>query len=80
MTNFPCSLSQGALKDGFLDIYLTMFSGVGTSGNTSAMSVIVFWQMFKVKYRLYKCKKKVQKKFFAFDIAASELVAINCLD
>ena len=47
-THFPCCLSKGPLKEGFLKIYLTMFFGAGISRNTSAMRVIFFWQMFKI--------------------------------
>ena len=41
-TDFLYSLSKGRLKHGFLDIYLTMFFGAVSSGNTSAMTVIFF--------------------------------------
>ena len=40
-------LCKGSLKHGFLDIYLNIFFGASISGNTSAMRVIFFWQMFK---------------------------------
>ena len=78
-THLPCCLSKGPLKHGFLDIYLTIFFGAGISGNTTAMRVIFFQQMFKIEYRFVKCSKKYQKKLFVFDVIASELVALNCL-
>ena len=56
-----------------------MIFGASTSRNGSAMRVIVFWEKFKVKYRFWKCKKKVEKKFFVFEIVDSKLVALNCL-
>ena len=46
--HFPCSVSKGPLKHGFLDIYLTMFFGAGISRNTSAIKVILFLKMFKI--------------------------------
>ena len=43
-----CVVCMGPLKDGFLDIYLTMYLGAGISGNTSATRVIYFCQMFTI--------------------------------
>ena len=37
-----------SVEHGFLDIYLTMFFGAGISGNTSAMRVILFRELFKI--------------------------------
>ena len=41
-------ICHGPLKHSFLDKYLTTFFGAGISGNTSAMRVSFFWQMFIV--------------------------------
>ena len=38
----------GPLKNGFLDIYLRIFFGARTSGNTSATRVIFFCEMYKI--------------------------------
>ena len=38
---------KGPLEHGFLDIHLSIFSGASIYENTSAMRVILFWQMFK---------------------------------
>ena len=40
-----------------------------------------FFNMFKIKFKFGKCKKKkkMEKIFFVFEIIASEHVAKNCL-
>ena len=63
----------------FLEIYLSTFFGVHTFGNTSAMRVFFFWKMFEISCRFQKLKKKMEKKFFVYEISASDLVALNCL-
>ena len=47
--------------------------------NTSALKVIFFLDMFKIKSKFRKCKKKIQKMFLVSEIIASENVAVNCL-
>ena len=44
----PCCFSKDPLKRDFLDIDLTTFFGVSNFGNTSAMTLIFFWKMFKI--------------------------------
>ena len=60
-----------------------MFFGAGISRNTSPMRVIFFGKCLKsnidFKNAKKKRKKKFEKKFFVFEIIASELVALNCL-
>ena len=71
-------LSKCPLIHGSLDIYLTIFFGASISGNTSAMRVIFFGKCLKCKIdfeNAKKKKKKVQKKFFVFEIIVSELSA-----
>ena len=70
----PCYLWKGPLKRNFLDIYLTTFFGVRKFRNTSAITVIFFLKMFKIKSKFRKCKKN-GKIFFLFEINASENVA-----
>ena len=80
---FAMFLRKGHLKDGFLDIYLTVFFGAVISGNPSAMSVILFRKCLKINIYFKNAKKKKKKKnhkpFIVFDIIVSELVAFNCL-
>ena len=45
---FAICLSKSPLKHGFLDINLTFFFGAAISEKTSAMTVIFFWQMFRI--------------------------------
>ena len=77
--HLTCCFSTDSLKWDFLGIEITMFSGVKNFGNTSAISVIFFLKMFLIQTRFGKIKKKIEKKFFVFEIIASEFVALNCL-
>ena len=45
---YHVALSKGPLKQDFLDIYLTTFSGVRNFGKKSAMRVIFFLKMFQI--------------------------------
>ena len=67
------------MKQGFLDNYLRMFFGAGTSGNISAMSVAHFGKCFKFNIDFKNAKKKIEQNFLVFDIIPSALVALNCL-
>ena len=58
-----CCLSKGPLKDGFLDIYLTIFFGAGVSGNTSAMRVIFFGKCLEFNIDLKNAKENSEKAF-----------------
>ena len=42
--HLPCSLWKGPLKGDFPDIYLITFFGDRNFGNTSAMTVILFFE------------------------------------
>ena len=75
----PFYLSKGLLKLGFLDIYLTTFFRVRKIKNTSAITFILFFIMFKIEYKFRKWKKKIEKIFFVSEISASENVAISSL-
>ena len=57
-----------------------MFFGVRNFGNTSAMSVILLFGKVQNLNEISKMPQKIEKKFFVFEILASELVALNCLD
>ena len=75
-----CYLSNGPLKEDFLDLYLTRFFGVRSFQKRSAVRVIFFKKMFKIESEFRKCEKKKTKKiFFLSEIVASENVAINYL-
>ena len=68
------------MKRDFIDIDLTLFVGVRSFGNTSAMTVILFFEKcLKFKLDFKNAKKNREKDFFVFDILASELVPLNCL-
>ena len=45
---FACSLSKDPLKQGFLEIYLTILFGGVICRNILAMRVILFWQMVEI--------------------------------
>ena len=47
-------------------------------GNTSAMRVIFFENVENVR-EISKMQRKIEKKYFVFEIILSELVALNCL-
>ena len=74
-----CCLSKGPPKLYFLDIYAMMFFGPLNFGNTSAMSSSFFETCLKFNVNFKNANKKIQKKFFVFEIIPSELVALNCL-
>ena len=74
----PWCFSKDPLKRDFWDIDLTRFFWVCNFGNISGMRVIFFQKMFKIQTRFQKCIKN-QENLFAFEIIASELVALNCL-
>ena len=72
------------MKRDFLDIYLTTSFGVRKFKNTSAMRVILFLKIFKIKSKFSKCKKKKRKGknekiFFGPEIIPSKKVSINFL-
>ena len=67
------------MKPDFLDIDVIMFFGVPNFGNTSAMRVILFDENVQNLNEISKMQQKFEKKFFVFQIIASELVALNCL-
>ena len=75
----PCCLSRGHLKREFLDIYLSKCFGVGNLGNTEAMRVMFFSKFSKFNADLENSGKKKKKRFFVFEINASELFALNRL-
>ena len=52
--HLPSQLLSGPLKQDFLDIYLTAFFGVRKFKNTSAMRVIFFPKMLKIKSKFRK--------------------------
>ena len=52
--------------------------GVRNFGNTLAISVI-FFKSVQNLICISKIWKKIQEKFFVFEIIASELVVLNCL-
>ena len=68
------TVSKGPLKRDVLDIYLTAFSGVRNFENTSAMTVIFLWKMFKIECRFQKLRERSEKVFFS-QIIISELAA-----
>ena len=74
----PYQLSQGPLKENFLDIYLPTFFGVQKFKNTSASRVILCVEMFKIESKFRKCRKN-SKIFLVSEIISSENVAINCV-
>ena len=55
---------EGSSETGFLDIYLTTYFGVCKLENISAMRVIFFLQLFKIKFKFTKTKKI--RKYFLF--------------
>ena len=73
----PCCFLSDPLKRDFLGIDLTIFLGVRNFGNTSAMRVIFFGKCSKLKVD-FKNEKKIQKKFFVFEIITREFVALKC--
>ena len=75
----PCGLSRGPLKREFLDIYLSKSFGVGNFENTEAMRVIFFSKFSKFNADYENSGKKTKKRFFVFEINASELFALNRL-
>ena len=75
---FTLLLFEGSLKRDFLGVDLTRFFWVPNFGNTSAMRVIFFKKISKLKLD-FKNEEKNQKKFFVFEIIGSELIALNCL-
>ena len=44
-----------------LDILVTTFFAVYNFGNTSVMTIIIFFKMFKIWWRFYKCLKRLSK-------------------
>ena len=52
------------------------FFGVRKFKNTRARMIIIFLKMLKIES---KFRKKIEKKFFVYEINSSENVAINCL-
>ena len=66
------------LKRDQLGIYLSTSFVVGNFGNTEAMSVLFFWNFVNL-IQIGKMQKKIDKKYFVFEISASELFAFNCL-
>ena len=59
-----------------------MFFGAGNSGNTSAMRPILCSKCFKFNIDFKNAKKKIkkiEKKFFVFEIISSELLTLNIL-
>ena len=46
--HLPCPLLKGTVKRHFLDIYLTTLLEVRNFGNTLAMSVILYLNMFNI--------------------------------
>ena len=54
---FSMLLVEGPLRLDFLDIYLTTFFGFPKFKNTSAMRIIFFLKMFKIKSKFRKWKK-----------------------
>ena len=76
----PCCQSKGPLKHGILDIYLTIFLGavfpeIHKLGGTSFFGKCL---KFNIDFKNEK-KKKIEKKFFVFQIVAAEFIALNCL-
>ena len=55
--------SNGLQKQDFLDIYLTTVFGVRNFKNTSAMSVIFLFKMFKILSIIQKSWKKFRESF-----------------
>ena len=56
-----------------------MIFGAGISRNTSAMRVFFVGKCLKFNIDFKNAKKKIQRKFFVFEIIVSELVVLNCL-
>ena len=50
------------MKQDFLDIYLTTFSGVRKLKNISAIKGIFFLEVFKIESKFRKCKRKKSRK------------------
>ena len=76
----PCSLSKGPLKWDLLDIYLTTFSGsVISEVQKLRVSYHLFFQNIQNLISIQKTEKKIHKRFFVFEIIASELVSLNFL-
>ena len=73
------SLSKAPSKHGFLHIYLTIFFGISISGNTSSRGSSHFGKCLKFSIYFKNWKKKIEKKFFVFEIVGSEFVPLNCL-
>ena len=71
-------LPKDRLKLNFLGIDLTRCFWVRNFGKTSAMRSPFFKKCSKFKLD-FKNAEKNKKKFFVFEIIASELVALNCL-
>ena len=71
--HLPGYLWKGPLKLDFLDIYLTLFFAVRKLKNTSALRVVFFLKIFKIKFKLRNYKKKIETIFFASEIIASDI-------
>ena len=67
------------MKRDFFDIDLTRYFGFRNFGNASAMRFIFFFENVENLNYISNMQKKIQKKFFVFEIISSELVALNCL-
>ena len=61
--HLPGYLWKGRLKLDFLDIYLTLFFAVRKLKNTSALRVVFFLKIFKIKFKLKNYKKKLRQYF-----------------
>ena len=68
----PCYLVKGPLERDTLDIELTTDFGVRKFKNPSAMKVIFFRKMFKIKSKFRKSEKKIENIFFVSEIKTSE--------
>ena len=78
LARLPCSLPKGSPKLGFLDIYLTTFSESVISKLQNVWGNI-FSQNVQNFIEISKMQQEIEKKFFVFEIIASELRPLNCL-
>ena len=60
---FKCSLSMCVLKRHYLESGLTKIFTVIHFGNTLAMTIILFYKMFKIWYTLQKWNRKTRQSF-----------------
>ena len=76
---FHCFLSKGPIKLDFTDIYLITFFGDANYGKTSAVRVIFFFGNVQNLMGISEIQRKIEKKYFVFEVIVSELVALICL-